>query len=384
MTRRSPPPHEIAPRQVPPVDQVPPEALTRYYYESAYCWATRGNLYGFPMATEQSPPTLLEQESAVIGLASLESGAVAGVTRGRRAHLFYFHFAYGVVDLGLLAETETRGGAIIRTRGDMVLAGWHDGARGGLARHDGFREVGTGQEDFRPPIAPTTPIATPAHEGITALAYDRTRGTAYGLTCCGRLVSLKDGAARVQTVAAVESAAPVLAALPDGRLLGAGAEGRLWSWQPGARRVTRLDAWAPCQSGKRYVAGVQCLLPTARGPVYGGTSTDGYLFAWDPASGRMTNLGKPDRQSGLRCLVEGRDGRLYGIVQEPGGLAHLFTWDPGERSFADIGLVGSSFPVQWNAWSICALAVGRQGELYLGEDDAIGHLFVYYPPVRPQ
>jgi hypothetical protein len=356
--------------------------MARYYYDHAYVWANRGNLYGFPMHTETAEPTILENESSVAALAPVSTGAVVGLTCGRRAHLFYFHFAYGVVDLGLLSETPVAGGALVRTHGDTVLAGWHAGGSGGLARHDAAREMGTGQEDFRPPVGAVHRMATPGAEGVLALAYDRKRGVAYGLTCANRIISLSDGAARLRTELRTElTPAPVLAVLPDGRLLGAGQEGRLWEREPGAKRLHVLDAWAPCQKGKRYVAGVQSLLVASSGRVYGGTSTDGYLFSYNPVSGRLVNLGKPDRQSVIRCLAEGRDGTLYGIVQEPGGMAHLFSFDPEAREFEDRGVIGSSFPVQWNAWSIGAMGVGEQGELYLGEDDSIGHLFVYHPPV---
>lgn len=89
----------------------------------------------------------------------------------------------------------------------------------------------------------------------------------------------------------------------------------------------------------------------------------------------------PARQSNVRALAEGRDGLIYGVVEEPKGMAHLFVFDPAERGFTDLGIVASSFPEYWIAHSIGALSVGPFGEVYLGETDRLGHPFIYHPPI---
>ena len=93
------------------------------------------------------------------------------------------------------------------------------------------------------------------------------------------------------------------------------------------------------------------------------------------------NLGKPNRQSNIRALVQGHEGRIYGLVEEAQGLAHLFCFDPETRSFTDLGVLGTAFPEYWIAHSLGAMAVGRNGEIFLGETDSLSHLFIYYPPI---
>ena len=134
---------------------------------------------------------------------------------------------------------------------------------------------------------------------------------------------------------------------------------------------------------KRYAAGVQSLVVTREGTLYGGTSTDGFLFRYDPFDGRVVNLGKPNRQSHIRALVEGHDGRLYGLVEEPEGMAHLFIYDPSAGGFEDLGVVGAAFPQHWTAHSLGSMSVGPHGEIYLGETDTLSHLFVYHPALAP-
>lgn len=354
----------------------------RFFYDKAAPWVNRGSVYGFPMHEEMAEPTILEGECAIGALTALDTGSVLGVTTGKRPHAFYYHPSFYVVDLGLLAHAPADGAAIVRTHNEVVVGGWR-GKCGGLFRHDAAREFGTGQEDFYSKRDPVQVIPLPGKgEGVLALAYDAAEEAVYGITTQNRIFRLRDDAKRPQILARADAAlAPVLARLPDGRYLGACEEGRLWQYRPGDRSIERLAAQAPCERGKRYVAGVGSLLMASNGLVYGGTSVDGFFFSFDPASGTLVNLGKPHRQAFIRALTEGHEGLIYGIVREPQGLAHLFTYDPLTGGFEDLGLLSTFITVQWTPHAIGALCTGRNGELFLGESDSISHLFVYYPPV---
>jgi len=354
------------------------------YRHKAFPFVRRGTLYGFALAEALVKPAIPPGESAIVALAALESGLAYGLTAGERGHAFYFHPAFGVTHLGLLGEAPVAGGAVAEVGTEEVLIGWHGPGGGGLCRHACAVEAGQGLEQFRGAATPLTPMPLPlAGEGIAVLVRDGGQRRAYGLTLPGGVL-LRVGLEPqdVTPLARVDGAAPVLVRLPDGSLLGASAEGQLWRFEAQSGRLTALPAQAPCQVGKRYVAGVQSLLLSRSGLVYGGTSTDGYLFAWDPQSGNLVNLGKPVRQSNLRALAEGHDGVVYGIAEEPGGLAHLFAFDPAQRGFSDLGLVGSAFPENWYAHSVGCLSTGPFGEVFLGETDRLSHLFIYYPPVR--
>ncbi len=372
----------VVPHPIPSTQPSEPDKF-RFFYEKAAPWVNRGTVYGFPMREEMNEPTIVEGECAIGALTALDTGAVFGITTGRRPHAFYYHSSFYVVDLGVLSDAPAEGATIVRTHGDVVVGGWR-GARGGLFRHDAAREFGTGQEDFYSKREPVVQIPLPdRREGVLALAYDAAEEGVFGLTTRGRVFSLRDRAKRPQIVATAKDATPAatLVRLPDGRFLGACEEGRLWQWRPGDREIELLAALAPCEKGKRYVAGVQTLLAASNGLVYGGTSTDGFFFSFDPASGRVVNLGKPQRQSFIRALTEGHEGLIYGVVQEPQGLARLFTYDPQTGGFEDLGLLSTFITAQWTPHAIGAMCTGRNGEIFLGESDNISHFFVYYPPV---
>lgn len=378
-TRRTPaPPVAEQPQEYGPVDRA---ERFRFFFDKVAPWVNKGSVYGFPLHEELAEPTIVEYESAICALTAVPIGTVLGLTSGKRGHLFYFHPSFNVVDVGVLGDGEVTGGAIVATRDDVVVGGWR-GASGGLFRHNARHELGTGQEDFYSRKAPIEFLPLPAGEGILALTHDAPAGVTYALTTRNRILSLKEGAKRPAVEARTDARlAPVLVRLADGQLLGACEEGQLWQYEPGAKQIRRTGLFVPCERGKRYVAGVQSLLVTASGRVYGGTATDGFFFSFDPQRQRLVNLGKPHRQSFIKCLTEGHEGLIYGVVEEPKGLAHLFTFDPEERAFEDLGLLSAFIPIQWTPNSLGALCTGIHGEIYAGESDTISHLFVYHPPV---
>ena len=73
--------------------------------------------------------------------------------------------------------------------------------------------------------------------------------------------------------------------------------------------------------------------------------------------------------------------QIYGVTDEPKGMARLFAFNLEEREFEDLGIVNAFIPIQWAPHSIGALCTGNHGEIFLGECDTLSHLFVYYPPV---
>ncbi len=353
------------------------------YRTKAFPFVSEGTVYCFGLREYLVEPSIPRGEAAIHALLALEAGAVFGVTGGARAHLFYFHPGFGVAHVGSLGECAAAGGALLDLGGNRLIGGWWGPAGGGLFCHDATVEMGQGMEQFRGAKSAVEAIPLPqAGQGIAALVGPLADGTVFALTLPdGALVAVDPRSHQTRLVARVADAAPVLVLLPDGTLLGAFAEGQLWEYSPAEGRLSALAAHAPCQKGKRYVAGVQSLALAADGLIYGGTSTDGYLFTYDPREGGVVNLGKPNRQSNIRALVQGHEGRLYGVVEEPAGMAHLFCYDPARRSFSDLGLLGTAFPEYWIAHSLGAMAVGPNGEVFIGETDDLSHLFVYYPPI---
>ncbi|MBM3472716.1 MAG: hypothetical protein FJX75_05520 [Armatimonadetes bacterium] len=379
-------PPKGASRRKPPVPVLTaPEAVEHasLYRTKAFPFVSEGTVYCFGLREYLVEPSIPRGESAIGALLALASGTVFGLTTGERSHLFYFHPGFGVAHVGPVSDGPAGGAALLHLGGNQILGGWWGPKGGGLFRHNATVEIGQGMEQFRGAKGAIEPLKLPeVGYGLAAFAGPTDDAAAYGLTLPdGALIRIDAGSHRTKVVARVANPTPVLVLLPSGVLLGAFAEGRLWQYAPDEGRLTALDAHAPCQKGKRYVAGVQGLILADDGLVYGGTSTDGFLFSFDPATHAVVNLGKPNRQSNIRALAQGHDGRLYGLVEEPQGLAHLFRFEPTTRGFCDLGVLGAAFPECWTAHSLGAITVGPNGELFIGETDSLSHLFVYYPPI---
>lgn len=358
---------------------------SQYFTQKAYPYINEGTVYGFELSEELVEPTILPYESSISALFSMSSGNVFGLTSGNKSHLFYFNHSFFVVDVAVISENETKGGALIEVESGALIGGWHEiSGDGGLFFHNASSEVGTGLENFIGSKYPVEFISMPyKNDGVCALAYNEQIGKVFGLTTPGNKIFSFDLASQTVTEEAeIESGLEhVLTILPDGSCLGACAEGQLWNYEPETGKLNMLDLYTPSQKGKRYAAGVQSLICSKSGKIYGGTSTDGFLFEYDHESSRLVNLGKPNRQSNIRALAEGEAGLIYGIVEEPHGMAHLFTFDTLNRGFSDLGIVSSYSPAYWTAHSIGCICKGCNGEIFLGETDTISHLFIYYPPV---
>ena len=74
------------------------------------------------------------------------------------------------------------------------------------------------------------------------------------------------------------------------------------------------------------------------------------------------------------------DGRLFGFCGE--GIAKLFTYDPSARTVELLGAAVSVIERRRYGYVFAAAATGRDGQLFFGEDDNLGHLWIYFPSIR--
>ncbi len=65
----------------------------------------------------------------------------------------------------------------------------------------------------------------------------------------------------------------------------------------------------------------------------------------------------------------------------PDDIAHLFVHDPGRGSVADLGIPLSTLAARQYGYHFTRAVVGRDGEIYFGQDERVNHLWVYFPPV---
>jgi glucose/arabinose dehydrogenase len=63
-------------------------------------------------------------------------------------------------------------------------------------------------------------------------------------------------------------------------------------------------------------------------------------------------------------------------------LVHLIRYDPDKNQLEDCGMIRAKMPKTWIVHQADALITGADGELYIGESDAISRLIACYPPVE--
>ena len=236
-------------------------------------------------------------------------------------------------------------------------------------------------------------------QGVNCMVIDPERNTAYGLTYPqGHLLVWDLDSGRIEdqgpTVPSPEAVREprgdvwlrwlprALALDARGNVYGTRDRGYLWRYAPGSGSIEPLDAKIPVGKGREedwlynHVADSFCL--AADGVIYGGTSADGYLFAFYPEAERVINLGKPIREARIRAIAQAADGRIYALAGEEGTIAHMARYDPQTRALEDLGVIAENL-WDWMVYRAGAMVAHPSGEIFIGEAERISSVVIYSP-----
>jgi hypothetical protein len=243
-----------------------------------------------------------------------------------------------------------------------------------------------------------------AREGVFALIADARRGAIYGVSHPSGQFFVFDMAKRQtrtfdqivlsrKTLAFLHAYAlnpeDVLSrrlALDDqGRVYGSYPVSRLFRFNPGSAQLETLPDPLPEIWGRSPLGRVDAWAVAKDGTLYGGNAGDGQLFKLDSNNGRLTNLGKPVMMPRLKGLAFGADGKLYGVGGASPGYAHLFSFDPTGKGFADLGNprftmteTGIEQGIAWRGFQIGTVAASEDGKyIVLGEEESLSQLMVF-------
>jgi hypothetical protein len=83
----------------------------------------------------------------------------------------------------------------------------------------------------------------------------------------------------------------------------------------------------------------------------------------------------------MRGLVLGHNGKFYGAGGDDDEMARLFSYDPTRGAYEILGFIDVNRRpyYSWQAYRIGAMAVGKDGTVYLGESERKSRLYLYYP-----
>ena len=336
-----------------------------------------GTLVAFPLCFPGCSVPVEAAESHVTALDVAANWMVYGGTSGRAAHVFVgmFHGATGMVfDLGAVNDA-THCAAVCC--GNKRFVAFVNGSGGGraIARplqglpFDLLQEWGFSRQ----PLDDLGPIA----EGERVVHAVRTpdRGRIVGAT--GRhLFTMKADEGRPEVVGEVPGAGR-LAVGAKGGIFGLDEGGTLWRYAPESGRLKRRAVKLP--AGAWGKASPLWARDAATGRLYT-ADDDGNLYAFAEGRGFSERLGRT-RNAPVGPMAVTADGRLYGACGE--GIARLFCYNPATRELADVGCAVSVIERRRYGYVFGDAAVGRDGQLYFGEDDDLGHLWLYFPRIQP-
>jgi hypothetical protein len=171
-----------------------------------------------------------------------------------------------------------------------------------------------------------------------------------------------------------------------GNVWGSRDQGYLFKYDVEKDKIIETEIQIPImigtEDGNITEISVDALSRDHNGMIYGGTTSDGYLFRFNPNTGEVIGLGKPIRQSRIRSLSFGKDGFLYGIGGENTYISQVFRYNPENGDLRELGVIHER---GWTIYNIEVLIVSPNGDLYFGEKSRIGHLIkiekIEYMPV---
>ena len=246
-----------------------------------------------------------------------------------------------------------------------------------------------------------------AGEGVFSIASDRAAATLYGIVHpSGRFFTFDIAGRRTRIFSETALSSRSLAELREfavdaesvlsrrlildrsGRVYGSAPVNRLFRFDPSAGSITFLADGLPEVWGRAPLGRVDAWAVSPAGLLYGGCAGDGQLFRLDPATGRVTNLGKPVMMPRMPGLAFGADGRLYGVAGAPPGYAHLFVYDAGTGGYTDLGNPrftmtepGIEQGIAWRGFRIATLAASEDGKyIVMGEDESLSQLMAFPVP----
>lgn len=160
---------------------------------------------------------------------------------------------------------------------------------------------------------------------------------------------------------------------------------KLFYFDPQKETFEIFDSELPEVWGRRTLGRIEAWAKAKDGTLYGGNSGDGQLFAFDPVSRELKNLGKPIMMNRLKGLTFGKNGKLYGIAGALPGYAHLFSYDAEKGGYQDLGnpefrmtAPGIEQGIQWRGFQLRTIAASEDGKyIVMGEDEALSQLLVF-------
>ena len=168
-----------------------------------------------------------------------------------------------------------------------------------------------------------------------------------------------------------------IALTSKGHIVGFDDRRAVWRFDPQSSRLERNTL--PLPEGNWAGAA----FTWARDPISGILYTadaDGRLFSFDEKGGFSGSLGTvPISPVGPMAVTH--DGRLFGMCGD--GICKMFSYNPRTRAVSNLASPVSVIGRRRYGFAFADAVTGNDGEIYFGENDNLGHLWIYFPKIQP-
>jgi outer membrane protein assembly factor BamB len=339
---------------------------------------SEGTMVAFPLCFPGASAPIPPDESHITALDVASDGTIYGGTSGRRVHLFAgaFHQATGAVfDLG--GVEDATGCPAICCGTEHIVACVNGQSEGRLLRcplqplpRDLIQEWGFSRpriEDLGPAVA---------GEKIVHAVALRGKGVIF-IATEGHLLAMEIASGEKKILGEIPGFG-CLAIGSQGSVFGLDEGESLWRYRPQDGSLERSSL--PLPEGDWY----RCPLRWARDPIDGILYTadgDGRLFAFAEEYGFTGPIGRtPLTPIGPMAVTF--DGRLFGTCGD--GIAQFFCYNPESGFVKSLGIAVSTIERRRYGYAFGDAVTGRYGQLFFGEDDDGGHIWIYFPSILPR
>ena len=334
-----------------------------------------GMMAAFPTCFPGASIPIAADESHITALALSANGMVYGGTSGRAAHLFVamFHGVTGAIfDRGTVAGADrcvavgcgkTKFAACVNgPGGGRIVGGALEGLPFDLIQEWGFS---------RPPIENWGNVnGEPIVHAIAANAGE----LLVGITT-GHLFTVDIENRKLEVAGEVPGRGRI-AVGSQGGIFGLDGPRHLWRYDSSSRKQQRQavelpgDAWgqAPFVWAREGHSG---LLYTA--------DANGTIFSFDEKRGFSAPLGKT-LLAPVGPIAVTHDGRVFGFCGSE--MAKMFCYEPDNGAVKNLGVAVSVLERRRYGYVFGDAVTGRDGQIFFGEDDDLGHLWLYFPAIR--
>ena len=334
-----------------------------------------GTMAAFPTCFPGASIPIPADESHITALDVSGDGMIYGGTSGRATHLFVgiFHGVTGVVfDRGTVEGAnhcaavccgQSRFLACVNgPGGGRVVSGGFEGLP-----YDLIQEWGFGRSALQE-------LGKVNDEPIVHAVTDASKKVLVGTTS-GHLFTVDIEGGSIKVVGEV-SGSGRLALGSKGGVFGQDGSAHLWRYDVGSGKIERQaiafpeGAWGkvPLTWAKDHHSG---LLYTA--------DAVGNLFSLEEERGFSGPLART-LLAPVGPMAVTHDGRVFGFCGPE--MAKMFCYNPRTREATNLGVAVSVLERRRYGYVFGDAVTGRDGQIIFGEDDDLGHLWLYFPRIQ--